>query len=355
MRVKLELIVICVLALAFIASVIMSRSLDNESTITHHPCVENLQINQAFMPSLRVVSNATCVPCVENVQNNQDSRPSEPPQVVSNATCVPCIESVQINQDSRHSEPPRVVSNTTCVTALYNIERRDRSFDDYKQWTNETLKIPIPIVIFCKSEDAGWIREARGSRPILIIEENEIPLENLVDIVESTLPAMQRGRSNVEWVNKRYILTQFSKAIWMQRIIDRNPFDSVNFFWIDAGISRFFTGGQPDAKFPLLEASDLESDRLYIYDSGRLSDVENLSIDQSIGMQPNFVMGGVFGGHSIPVVRVCKAIIQILYLEMLAKQRIDNEQCALGLVYKANKHWFRILYQKSRGCEVVCL
>ena len=177
MHIKFMSIVVCVITIAFIASFVL-RPL--ESTIIH-PCNEISKLNKSYIQ----------------------------------------LEPL---------DPPQVFSNVTCVTALYNIGRHDRSFDDYKQWTKETLKIPLPIVVFCKSEDAGWIREARGNKPILIIEEDEIPLENLVDIVQTILPAVQHGRGHVEWVNDRYILTQFSKAIWMQRIIDRNPFQSAIFF-----------------------------------------------------------------------------------------------------------------------------
>ena len=141
----------------------------------------------------------------------------------------------------------------------------------------------------------------------------------------------------------------------MQRAMNSNQFHSVKFFWIDAGVSRFYTKGQPDARFDLLEASDLESDRLYITGTEQLVHIESMPIDQVIGSQRNFVMGTVFGGHVTPIARVCRAIIKILFTEMLSKGRIDNEQVALGLVYKEHKDWFHVLDRNTRGCYVVCL
>jgi hypothetical protein len=245
-------------------------------------------------------------------------------------------------------------SDVTCVTALYNIGRHDRSFDDYKAWTVKTLEIPLPIIVFCKSEDASWIREARGSRPTLIIEEKNIPLESLVEKVKEILPVIGRGRGDVEWVNERYILTTFSKAVWLQRAMDLNPFQSSRFFWIDAGVSRFFTGGQPNAPFALLQATDLEPDRMYLSKTW-LAGIENIDASQAIGSQHNFFMGGVFGGYAAPTARVSAALLDFLHTEMLGKGRVDNEQVALGLIYVAHKDWFHILDRDARGCNVVCL
>ena len=74
-------------------------------------------------------------------------------------------------------ESSDVLLNVTCRTAIYNIGLHDRKFDDNKQWTANTLQIPLLIIVFCKKEDSCWIREARGNRPMIIIKEDHIPLE----------------------------------------------------------------------------------------------------------------------------------------------------------------------------------
>ena len=244
----------------------------------------------------------------------------------------------------------------TWVTALYDIGRHDRPFYEYRKWFTETLKIPLPVIVFCKSVDAQWISNARGSHlETLIITESQIPLEDIVDTVKAILPSMRRGRGSVEWVNERYIPTQFSKAVWMQRAIELNPFKSDAFFWVDAGVSRFFTRGQPDAPFALLQATQLEPDRLYISGTDNLHLLDTMPSNSMIGSQLNFVMGGVFGGRVGPVTRVTSALLHVLYETMLSKRRIDNEQVALGLIYKAHKDWFHVLDREALLCNVVCL
>ena len=247
--------------------------------------------------------------------------------------------------------------NVTWVTALYDIGRHDRPFYAYKKWFIETLKIPLPVIVFCKGADAKWISNARGSHmETLIIGESHIPLENIVDAVKTIIPTMRHGRGDVEWNNERYIPTTFSKAIWLQRAMELNPFQSHTFFWVDAGVSRFFTGGQPEAPFALLQAIDLDSDRLYISGSNNnLRLLDTMPSNSIIGSQFSFLMGGVFGGRAAAVKRATSALLDVLYLEMLSKHRVDNEQVAFGLIYAAHKDWFHVLDVDARQCKTVCL
>jgi hypothetical protein len=248
--------------------------------------------------------------------------------------------------------PGTVPYNVTWVTALYDIGRSDRSYHyQYKQWFIETLKIPLPVIVFCRGEDAKWIGMARrGQHPTLIIGEDQIPLEVIVQTVREIIPFMRRGRTAVEWSNERYIPLQFSKAIWLQRAMELNPFRSHTFFWVDAGASRFFTG-----RFTLLQAASLDSDRLYISGTEYLPLVDTMPSYSIIGSQLSFFMGGVFGGRAAAVARASAALLEILHSEMLSKRRVDNEQVAFGLMYKAHRDWFHVIDRVANGCYVVCL
>lgn len=243
--------------------------------------------------------------------------------------------------------------STTIVTGLYDIKRQDRSFEEYKHWFRRTLKIPIPMIVFCKSENVAWIRKARGSREIVIVEEESIPLEHLVNKISEILPSMRQGRPDVEWVNKRYIATQYSKAIWLKRGIQCNPYNSHFFFWVDAGVSRFFTGGQPKTPLPLLQNTNLLPDKLYISSTKFLPLVKLMTENIIVGSQIPFVMGTVFGGRITTVNRMCDAMLDILYKTMLNKCRVDNEQVAFGLIFKEHPDWFELLDQSH--CNVACL
>jgi hypothetical protein len=245
--------------------------------------------------------------------------------------------------------------NVTCVTALYDIKRHDRSFENYKKWTIATLQIPLPMVIYCNSRDAKWIRKARGNLPILIIEEEHIPLENMVGRISEILPKMRHGRGDVEWVNNRYIATQYSKAIWINRTIKDNPFHTKRFFWVDAGMSRFFTRGQPNAPFPLLQNSGIEPDKLYITDTGYLYQLDFIPKFMIIGSQKAYLMGTVFGGYAAPVHRICNALLDVLQNDMIGKDRIDNEQIGLAWIYLKHRDWFHPLSWKTGHCVTACI
>ncbi len=243
--------------------------------------------------------------------------------------------------------------NTTIVTALYDINRGDRSFQEYKNWFKATLKISLPMIVFCKRENTAWMRKARGDRPIVIVEEEHIPLEYLVNRSAKIVPRMQRGRQNVEWINERYMAVQYSKAIWLKHGMRSNPFDSQIFFWLDAGASRFFTGGQPNAPFAMLQNQNMVPDKLYGSATSYLSLLKHMDEDDIIGSKIAFIVGTAFGGHIFAVKRACDTLLLILHKDMLDKCSIDNEQVALGLMYKAHPDWFQLL--DTKHCSWACL
>ena len=243
--------------------------------------------------------------------------------------------------------------NVTYVTALYDIGREGRPFALYKEWIKETLKLPQAFIIYCRHEDLHWIIQARVGQDTVIILEDSLPLEHTVNDVQSIIQRVSQGRTSPEWTNPRYIPLQFSKAVWLQRAIARNPFQSSTFFWIDAGLSRFFP--QTNMRYGL-SASDarLEPDRVYITLAQSLADLAASPV-QNIGMQRSFLAGGFFGGHSKPLARVCQALLDVYFRRMLARGRLDNEQVAFHLIYEQHNSWFRVLDKKAHGCGYMCM
>jgi hypothetical protein len=240
-------------------------------------------------------------------------------------------------------------ANTSLVTALYDIGRADRPFLLYRKWTEETLQLPYPFVVFCRPWDVHWIVHARANRETLIIVEDRFPLENLTDRVRAILTRVAGGRTNPEWTNPRYIPLQFSKAVWLTRAMTRNPFHSHSFFWIDAGLSRFFDSS--DMSFRLARPdADLEPDRFYITLDG-----PPVKFLPEIGSQKAYLAGGFFGGRAMPVARVCSALLVFLQEEMLEKDRIDNEQVAFHHIYQEHLDWFRVQNRKALGCGYICM
>lgn len=247
-------------------------------------------------------------------------------------------------------------SNVTFVTALYDIGRADRSYSSYKEWTSQTLRLPQAFVIFCRMQDVSWIAEARLGQKTLIITEEEFPLEYLKDETQKILHIEARGRTCQtcpEWVNPKYIPLQFSKAVWLQRAMARNPFSSHTFFWIDAGLSRFFD--QTNMHYGLSRSdAQLEPDRVYITLGQSLVEFAKTPRPM-IGSQQAFLAGGFFGGHVMPVTRMCQALVELLHTQMLARHRLDNEQIAFHHIYAKHKDWFRVLDRSALGCGFMCM
>jgi len=243
--------------------------------------------------------------------------------------------------------------NVTYVTALYDIGREGRPFEHYKEWTIETLKLPQAFIIYCSAENLPWIMQARVGQATIIILEPTPPLEYTVQNVKKILERVSQGRTNPEWTNPRYVPLQFSKAIWLQRAMASNPFQSSTFFWIDAGLSRFFS--QTNMHYNL-SASDarLEPDRVYITLGQSLAELAANPV-QNIGMPFSFLQGGFFGGHSMPLARVCQALLNVYFTRMLARHRLDTEQVAFHLIYEQHKSWFRVLDKKAHGCGFMCM
>jgi hypothetical protein len=244
-------------------------------------------------------------------------------------------------------------SNVTFVTALYDIGRADRSYSTYKKWTVMTLQSPQPFIIFCRKEDVHWIVHSRIGKETLIIAEDKIPLEYLVERTRDVMQIVGNGRPSPEWVNERYIPLQFSKAIWLQRAMARNPFKSHSFFWIDAGLARFF--GQTNQSFGLSRnEAELEPGRVYISLGKPLA---HLALDPipAIGSQDAYLAGGFFGGNIMPLTRVCNALIDFLHKEMLDKGRLDNEQVAFHHIYAKHETWFHVLDRSAQGCGFICM
>ena len=160
---------------------------------------------------------------------------------------------------------------------------------------------------------------------------------------------MRPGWGNAEWVDP---VLQSNLAAASHAFPSHSHWH--RFFWIDAGISHFFTGGQPEKPFARLQATDLEPDRFYAT-RGDLSESGSLNADRTIGSHSSLIRGGVFGGYAAPVKRVSAELLRFLHREMLDKGRMDNEQVALGLICVAHRDWFRLLDQNARGCDFVCL
>ena len=151
----------------------------------------------------------------------------------------------------------------TLVTALYEMKRPDRTFEDYKTWFKNTLTIPYPMIIYTEEKNKLFIESIRKNLPTKVYYESNVPLyhtkQKVIDIIKnadnkSNIKKLLYNHPNhIEFTCFDYIPIINSKFIWLKRAISENYFNSSSFYWIDAGISRFFHINLSSIQFVLLK------------------------------------------------------------------------------------------------------
>jgi hypothetical protein len=137
----------------------------------------------------------------------------------------------------------------------------------------------------------------------------------------------------VECVLPEYNVIQYSKFGWLEEAMRVNPFHTDYFFWMDAGISRFFLDVDVSLPYPRI----LPSDKFMIQ---KRHDLDTFCMD--IWKADNVLKGTMFGGRKESVLAV-SAKVKEMFQHMLSQRNVNNEQIALAMVYHANKDLFFII------------
>lgn len=245
--------------------------------------------------------------------------------------------------------------DVTVVTALYDIQRPDRPFASYLEWIKLTFQIKYPMVIFCHQQHAAAVRRARRGLlhiTTLILEE-AFPFHNTTARVEQII----RGRHHAktpEWTRPAYIPLVFSKFPWITRSIRLDPYGTRNFYWVDAGLGKFFQQGQMAQQH--LRVFDLLTENKV---SLQLSLRESLPprIPRVESNDSPFI-GGLFGGSRHAMLALSNLTIAYYFDELLARGYVDNEQVAFGILYHRHPELFEVLtaHDFPKGtCNVACI
>lgn len=245
----------------------------------------------------------------------------------------------------------------TLVTALYDINRETngdgRSFDEYLSWFSQTLQIPSPMVIFVPDNLVSFVSEHRKDLPTKIISQelNEVPYYFLNDKIQKILDSQEYlnkiGSPNrVECKNSLYNIIIFSKFQWVKNAVQKNYFNTELFMWMDAGLSRFFDKENLSRSYPStngIESMMDNKDKVVIQTSmSYYPDLVNANqcTEDYFWDDRTWVMAGLWGGGSAPLIQFCDIIDRVLQEKMIANGIINNEQNAMAYVYKNNPDLF---------------
>ena len=254
------------------------------------------------------------------------------------------------------------MSKVTFVSALFDIDRVDgRKWDNYLKWFDITLKLKVPMVLFITDDLVEFVEERRKDIPtdIIIQTVEDIPYYDLKDRIQEILDSNQYKEDisdpdRIECQQAMYSVIQYSKFPWLEKAIDKNPYESEFFFWIDAGASRFFEGYDLSQEYPskdAVESLDGMGERFLVQmNCDYYPDLYNADVLPLDYLYDNrsYVLGSMFGGHKTAILKVSNMIDSILNEEMIKNNSINNEQIALGYLVKKYPDDFAV-YQRTNG------
>ena len=239
--------------------------------------------------------------------------------------------------------------SVTLVTSLYDIDRSKldgRTWDEYLEWFAKTLKLKSPMVVFVDEILTEFVRENRKGLPTEIIEEpiEKIPYYHLKDRMDEVIVSDEYQQkisdpSRIECKSSLYNIIQYSKFGWLERVSDQNYFNSEYFLWVDAGLSRFFYDINLNNPYPgesaqqsLMDIKDSILIQVFMSYYPDLANAEELS-KEYLKDNRSYIMGGMFGAGKESIKKF-RPIVDNILEEMLSDNLINNEQIALGYLYK---------------------
>lgn len=239
------------------------------------------------------------------------------------------------------------MNTVTIATAFFDINREKngdgRSNTEYLQWINNTLQLNCNLYVVTEEKFRNFFLNNRPKHLTMhlkIIKFEESHYYQYYDKIKQILLSSEY-KSNVMHPNRvecilpEYSIIQYSKFYYLKLAMDENPFNSSSFFWMDAGISRFFMDVDIGRNYPSKNIQDflfVKSDKFIIQ---KRHDLETYSINDSfVWKSDNLLSGGMFGGGKDIILKVGKKVEDVFVNKMLRCNNVNNEQLALAMVWK---------------------
>jgi len=217
--------------------------------------------------------------------------------------------------------------STTCVSCYYKI--KNKHGDKYNNWFNNTLAINCPYVIFSNKEGIEIIKQYRSSYPTYYVE---LEIEDFY-----TYKYKDRFRTHPQHCPSVELNLVWNEKIFMlEKAYLLNPFNSIWFKWIDAGISIYRNLYPPQTVFPNLDKlSNLPHDK-FIYSSS-----SSKPYDEGLVKQNNYyhTISGTYIIHK-NIINQFVTIYKIYLDKLLDNNNIWTDQVVLTHIYKDNPNLF---------------
>ena len=243
-------------------------------------------------------------------------------------------------------------NDVTLVTCFFDIHRESkgdgRTIDEYKDWIKKTLQLNCNLFIVTELKFYDFFVENRPKQyntHIKIIEFSDLHYNKYYDQIKTILGS-DYYKNKIAYPNRvecklpEYNIIQYSKFHCLQMAIDENKFNSNYFFWIDAGISRFFLDVNLSIPYPSNNCIQFLKQNENKFLIQNRSDLKNYVIDEKfIWGADNLLIGTMFGGN-INVIQEIAKLVENTFVTMLNGNNANNEQLALALVWNSKPQLF---------------
>jgi len=245
------------------------------------------------------------------------------------------------------------MNSVTIVTAFFDINREKngdgRSIAEYLQWIHKTLQLNCNLFVVTEEKFRDFFVNNRPKHlpmHLKIMTFQESHYYRYYDQIKHILASPEyRSKvldpNRVECVLPEYCIIQYSKFHYIDIAVKENPFHSSSFFWMDAGISRFFLDADISKPYPSKSVQDFlaaNPDKFLIQ---KRHDLETYPIDDLfVWNSANLLSGGMFGGGKDIVLRIGEKVEQVFVNKMLKQNNVNNEQLALAMVWKDMREYF---------------
>jgi hypothetical protein len=248
--------------------------------------------------------------------------------------------------------------NIKIVTALFDIGRHDlgdgRTIEEYLKWFDVTLKIKCPMIVYTEEKFKKFVTDRRdpSNTEIIIQKLEETPAYRYLNDIERIIHdpvylSKINDPSRIECKLGLYNVIQYSKFGWLKKSSE-NGRESDFYFWMDAGCSRFFEDFDLNSSWPnhsnmiydkLMIQGNANTERLYL-----LLDAESYKWDSNC-----ILVGTLFGGSRKIIYTMYDLIIDVLEKDMIMCNTVNNEQIALGMIFKKFPDLFSVYIKPNSG------
>ena len=250
------------------------------------------------------------------------------------------------------------MNGVNVVTALFDIGRENlgdgRSMDQYLNWFEKTLQLKVPMIIYTEEKFKNFVEERRTHKDTELRIQNleEIPMYKHREAINKIITNYDylsriKDNSRIECNLDLYNVIQYSKFGWLNEAMVSGS-DSDFYFWMDAGCSRFFSDFDLYLDWPNL--ANLNTEKFIIQGNINTEKIyPSMDIEEYKWDNNCILVGTLFGGNKKIVSRISDLVTKILEDEMLKLNMVNNEQIALGILFKRSPELFEIYLNPNGG------